>query len=76
MIRSYNGGVSPQGYSTISRCRCTLLLAEYSSKESLMSPTFFVLKVPLKVLHDPGIALFTMGMHLLDSFSKKKEVPT
>jgi hypothetical protein len=34
MIRSYNGGVPPQGYSTISKHRCTFLLAEYSTKET------------------------------------------
>ena len=28
-----------------------------------MSPTFVVLKVPLEVPHDSGIALFTTGMH-------------
>ncbi len=29
MIRSYNSGGPPSGYSTISGCRCTFLLAEY-----------------------------------------------
>ncbi len=62
MIRSYNGGVPPWGYSTISGRRCTLLLAEYFTKESSTSPTFLVSKVPLEVLHDSGTALFTMGM--------------
>jgi hypothetical protein len=55
----------------MSRRRCTFLLAEYSTKESLTPPTFVVLKVPLEVLHDSGTALLTMGMYLLDSFSKK-----
>jgi hypothetical protein len=40
-----------------------------------MSPTFLVLKVPLEVLHDSGTALFTMGMYLLDPFSKKRRSP-
>ncbi len=75
IIRSYNGGVLPWGYSTISRCRCTFLLAEYSTKESWTSPTFLVLKVPLEVLHDSGTALFQMGMYLLDPFSKKRRSP-
>ncbi len=47
MVRSYNGGGLPWGFSTISGCRCTFLLAEYSTKESATSPTIFVLKVPL-----------------------------
>jgi hypothetical protein len=68
MIRSYNGGGLPWGYSTISGCRCTFLLAEYSMKESLTSPTFLVLKVPLEVLHDSGTALLTTGMYLIGSF--------
>jgi hypothetical protein len=76
MIRRYNGSVPPQGYSTISWRRCTLLLEEVSTMESSTSATFFVLKVPLEVLHDSGTVLFTMGMHLLDPISKKKEVPT
>ncbi len=65
-IRSYSGGGPPLEYSTISRRRCTFLLAEYSTKESSTSPTFLVLKVPLEVLHDSGTALLTMGMYLLD----------
>jgi hypothetical protein len=75
MIRLYNGGVAPQGYSTISGRRCTLLLAEFSTKESSTSPTFLVLKVPLEVLHDSVTALFTMGMYQLDPFSKKRRSP-
>ncbi len=35
------------------------------TKESLISPTFLVLKVPLEVLHDSGAALFTMGRVML-----------
>ena len=34
VIRSYKGSVPPWGYSTVSGHRCTLLLAEYSTKES------------------------------------------
>ena len=75
MIRSYNGGGSPLEYSTMSGCRCTFLLAEYLSNESSTSPTFLVLKVPLEVFHDSGTALFTMGMYLLDPFSKKRRSP-
>jgi hypothetical protein len=63
MIRLYNGGGLPQGHSTISGCRCTFLLAEYSTKASLTSPIFLVLKVLLEVLHDSGTALLTMGMY-------------
>jgi hypothetical protein len=33
------------------------------------------LKVPLKVLHDSGTALLTMGIYLLDPFSKKRRSP-
>ncbi len=65
----------PQGYSTISGHRCTFLLAEYSTKESLTLPTFLVLKVPLGVLHDSGTALLSMGMYLLDPLSKKRRTP-
>ncbi len=75
MIRLYNGGGSPLEYSTISGCRCTFLLAEYSTKESSASPTFLVLKVSLEVFHDSGTALLTMGMYLLDPFSKKRRSP-
>jgi hypothetical protein len=63
MIRLYNGGGLPQVYPTISGRRCTFLLAEYSTKESLTLPTFLVLKVALEVHHDPGTALLTMGMY-------------
>jgi hypothetical protein len=75
MIRLYNGGSPPLGYSTISGHRCTFLLAEYSTKEISFSPTFLVLKLPLEVLHDSGTALLTMGMYLLDPFSKKRRSP-
>ncbi len=75
MIRSYNGGGPPLGYSTMSGCRCTFLLAEYSTKESSTSPTYLVLKVPLEVLHDSGTALLTMGMYLLDLYPKKRRSP-
>jgi hypothetical protein len=49
MIRSYIGAVAPASYSTISGVRWTDLLAEYSTKEMLISPTFLVWKVPLEV---------------------------
>jgi hypothetical protein len=75
MIRLYSSGGPPLGYSTISGRRCTFVLAEYSTKESLTSPTFLVLKVPLEVLHDSGTALLTMGMYLLDPFSKERRSP-
>jgi hypothetical protein len=75
MIRLYNSDGPSLGYSTISGRRCTFLLAEYSTKESLTSPSFLVLKVPLEVLHDSGTALLTMGMYLLDPFSKKRRSP-
>ena len=44
-------------------------------KESLISSTFLVLKVPLEVPHDSGTALFTTGMYLLDPFFKKRRSP-
>jgi hypothetical protein len=75
MIRSHKGDGLPRGYSAISGCRCTYLFAEYSMKESSTSSTFLVLKVPLEVLHDSGTALLTMGMYLLDPFSKKRRSP-
>jgi hypothetical protein len=75
MIRSYNGGGPSLEYSNISGRRCTFLLAEYSTNESSTSPTFLVLKVPLEVLQDSGTALLTMGMYLLDPFSKKRRSP-
>ncbi len=75
MIRSYSGGGPPLEYSTISRHMCTFLLAEYSTKESSTSPTSLDLKVPLEVLHDSGTALLTMGVYLLDPFSKKRRSP-
>jgi hypothetical protein len=75
MIRLHNGDMLPWGYSTISGHRNTFLLAKYSTKDSLMSPTILVLKVPLEVLHDFGTALFTTGMYLLDPFSKKRRSP-
>jgi hypothetical protein len=75
MIRLYNGCGPPLAYSTISRRRCTFLLAEYSMKKSSTSPTFLVLKVPLEVFHDSGTPLLTMGMYLLGHFSKKRRSP-
>ncbi len=44
-------------------------------KESSISPTFFVIKVPLEVPHDSGTALFTTGMYLLGPFFKKTRSP-
>ncbi len=76
MIRSYNGGGPPLEYlTTISGHRCTFLLAKYSTKESSTSPTFLVLKVLLKVIHDSGTTQLTTGMYLLDPFSKKRRSP-
>ncbi len=75
MIRSYYGGGLLGRYSTISGCRCTFLLAEYSPKESSTLTTILVLKVPLEVLYDSGTALLTIGMYLLDHFSKKRMSP-
>ncbi len=75
MIRLYNDGGPPLEYWTISGRRCTFLLAEYLTKESSTLPTFLVLKVPLKVLHDSGTALLTTSMYLLDPFSKKRRSP-
>jgi hypothetical protein len=75
MIRLYNGCGPPLGYSTTSGRRCTFVLAEYSMKKSSTSPTFLVLKVQLEVLHDSRTALLTMGMYLIDPFSKKRRSP-
>jgi hypothetical protein len=75
MIRLYNGGGPPLGYSTISGRRCTYLLVEYSMKEISPSPTFLVLKVPLEVHHDFGTALLTTGMYLLDPFFRNRRSP-
>jgi hypothetical protein len=75
MIRLYSSGDPPLEYSAMSGRRCTFLLAEYLTKESSTSPTFLVLKVPLEVLHDSGTALLTMGMYLLDHYSKKRRSP-
>ncbi len=41
MIRLYNGFGSPSGYSTISGCRCTFLLAEQLMKEISIHPPFW-----------------------------------
>jgi hypothetical protein len=75
MIRSYIGALAHAPYSTISGVRWTDLLAEYSTKEMLMSPTFLVLKVPLEVPHDCGTFLFTHGMYLWESFLMKSRSP-
>jgi hypothetical protein len=51
------------------------LLAEYSTKVILMSPTFLVWKVPLEVPHDSGTFLFTHGMSLWEPFLMKRRSP-
>ncbi len=56
---------------TAGHCR-TFLLAEYSTKEILISPTLTVMKVPLEVPHNWGTARFTMDMRLLDPFFMKR----
>ncbi len=52
-----------------------ILLAEYFTKESLTSPTFLILKVPMEVLHDSGTALLTTSTYLFDHYSKKRRSP-
>jgi hypothetical protein len=51
-IRSYKGAVGPALYSTMLGVRWTDLLSEYSTKERVISPTLFVLKVPFEVPHE------------------------
>ena len=63
IMRSYIGAVAPASYSTMSGVRWTDLLSEYSTKERVISPTLFVLKVPFEVPHDCGTALFIVGMY-------------
>jgi len=63
IIRSYKGAVAPASYSTMSGVRWTDLLGEYSTKERVISPTLFVLKVLFEVPHDCGTALFNVGMY-------------
>ena len=63
IIRSYKGAVAPESYSTMSGTKLIDLLAEDSTKEREISPTFFVIKVPFEVPHDCGTALFNVGMH-------------
>ena len=66
MIRSYRGARAPALYSTttsMSGIKWIDLLAEYSTKERVISPTFFVIKVPFEVPHDCGTALFKVGMY-------------
>ena len=57
------GAAAPASYSTMLGVRCTDLLSEYSAKERVISPTFFVLKVPFEVPHDCGTARFKVGMY-------------
>ncbi len=63
IIRSYKGAVASALYSTMSGVRWTDLLSEYSTKERVISPTLFVLKVPFEVPHDCGTARFNVGMY-------------
>ncbi len=51
------------------------LLAEYSTKEREISPTFFVIKVPFEVPHDCGTTLFSVGMYFWDPFAIKRRSP-
>ena len=71
IIRLYRGALAPALYSNISGVRWTDLLAEYSTKEILISPNFFVWKKLLEVRHDCGTALFTVCMYLSDPFLMK-----
>ncbi len=64
IMRSYIGAVAPASYSTMLGVRWTDLLSEYSTKERVISPTLFVLKVPFEVPHNCGTALFIVGMYL------------
>ena len=64
IIRSYKGAVAPESYSTMSGVRCADLLSEYSTKETVISPTFLVLKVPFEVPHECGTARFKVGMYM------------
>ena len=63
IIRSYRGSEAPASYSTMSGTKLIDLLAEYSTKEREISPTFLVIKVPFEVPHDCGTALFNVGMY-------------
>jgi len=63
MIRSYRGSEAPDSYSTMSGINLIDLLAEYSTKERVISPTFFAIKVPFEVPHDCGTALFNVGVY-------------
>ncbi len=75
MIRSYKDALAPALNSTISGVSQTDLLAEYSTEARLISPTFLVWNVPLKVPCDCGTALLTVGMYLLDPFLMKRRSP-
>ena len=65
MIRLYRGSEAPDSYSTMSMSGINLIdfLAEYFTKERVISPAFFVIKVPFEVPHDCGAALFSVGMY-------------
>ncbi len=75
MIRLYKGVGAPALFSAISGVRWTDLLWEYSTKERLIAPTFFVCKVPFEVPHDCGTALFNVGMYFWDPFLMKRMSP-
>ena len=74
MIRSHICALAPLSYSTVSGVRWTDLLAEYSTKEMSISPTFFW-KVPLEVPHDCGAFLFANGMYLWEPILMKRRSP-
>ena len=40
----------------------------------LISPTFFIRKVPLEVYHECGTVLSTVGMYLLDPFLMERRL--
>ncbi len=75
MIRSYRGAEAPALYSTVSGIKLIDLLAEYSAKERVISPTFFVIKVPFEVPHNCGTALFNISMYFWDHFGMKRRSP-
>ena len=56
----------------MSGVRWTDLLSEYSTKERVISPTFFILKVPFEVRHECGTAHFQVGMYYWDPFQTKR----
>ena len=58
MIKSYKGAGAPASCSTMSGIKLIDLLADYSTKERVISSTFFVIKVPFEVP-----ALFNVGIY-------------